>query len=85
MKIERFICDIDKCENTAYATNKTFMCIRKTDTTEGRPIKGYTEIVSLDICAECLDSIIQGFAIFAYGAQGFDTFEIQNPKKLKRP
>lgn len=72
MKKEIFSCDICKIECEVH--NKQLQIIFTSEQTEGRPTKPYLCMSKLDICNDCLDKVISGKAIFAHGAQGYNTF-----------
>lgn len=78
-KIEKYICDINKCENEPKAKNSglAMQVIFTTEQNEGRPTKPYFQMVHLDICDSCLDRILhKGSYITARGAMGDNCYEI---------
>jgi len=67
-------CDIDKCKNINNVKNEKIQVIFQTEQTEGRNCKPYLSIVSIDLCSSCKEKVLNGNAIMAYGAQGFNSF-----------
>lgn len=76
MKIEKHICDIDGCGKDAEKINKSFgmSVIFTTEQTEGRSVDPYIQHQQFDICADCHAKILTGQAVYAHGAQGYNTF-----------
>jgi hypothetical protein len=72
MKKEIYSCDV--CKTECKVQNQQLQVIFTTEQTEGRSIKPYLCMSKLDICNDCLDKVISGKAIFAHGAQGYNTF-----------
>jgi hypothetical protein len=84
MKQEIYICDIKGCKNTSKTSEisqTTIQCIRTTDMTEGRPCNRYLDRENIDICKKCYDKILHGAYVIAYGAQGYNTFELHEHYK----
>lgn len=73
--IEKYFCDICKKE-TNNITTKTIQVIFQTEQTEGRNCKPYLSNVNLDICPECFKKILNGKAVLAWGAQGYNEYKI---------
>lgn len=85
MKKETFVCDIKNCKNTLDKEDldKSIQVIFTTEQTEGRSCKPYLSIEKLDICKSCLDKVLQGNYIFAYGAMGYNDYVININSNIK--
>jgi len=69
-------CDIKNCKEKD-ARNTKLQVIFTTNGLEGKPCSPYIEHHHIDICKECFSKILSGAVIFAYGAQGHNTYEIK--------
>ena len=75
MKNEIFTCDIKGCKSTApQNVQKRIQVIFTTDQTEGRSVKPYLSEADIDICAKCLDNVLEGNYIYANGAMGHNEY-----------
>lgn len=76
MRKETFVCDIDGCSNTPDKENLNIaiQVIFTTEQTEGRGCEPYLSDEKLDICKSCLNKVLKGNYIFAYGAMGYNTY-----------
>ncbi len=75
MKKHLTYCDI--CEKEADIMNPDYklQVIFTTEQTEGRAVPHpYLQIAIMDICSRCLNRVLQGEAIWAHGAQGYNTY-----------
>lgn len=72
----KVICDICKKEmSKIHAHNQhTLTVIFTTEQTEGQPVKPYLSAQKIDTCNHCEEIILSGKMVFAYGAQGHNTF-----------
>ena len=73
-KIEIVKCDIKDCGNEKNVVNITMKVVFVTEQTEGRSCKPHLCDETFDICKECLNKVLDGKMIFAYGAQGYNTY-----------
>jgi hypothetical protein len=74
MKTERYVCDIKDCGNNADIIGDKYQVIFHTDQTEGRSVKPYLSIETIDMCFECYDKVIKGNPIHGHGAQGNNVY-----------
>lgn len=87
MHSESWKCDIDGCDNDVPENNRGIRMdvIFTTEQTEGRGVEPYiSKTTSLDICKSCLGRVVKsGKYIRAHGAQGYNTYEIQDGENGK--
>lgn len=57
--------------------NKKIPVIFTTEQTEGRSVEAYFQYEEIDICKECEKRALSGEAIFASGAQGYNTYQFK--------
>jgi hypothetical protein len=67
-------CDIKDCKNTTKVKALRIHVIFTTDQTEGRSKSPYLSLEEFDICENCYNKILSGKMIFAFGAQGYNTY-----------
>ena len=69
------VCDIKGCDNKATFIKTKLQVIFRTEQTEGRSSTPYLDNVSLDLCAHCLNRVIdEEKYVNAVGAQGFNEY-----------
>lgn len=73
-KHESWSCDIKDCSNETNGKQKNLQVIFTTEQTEGKSVPPYLQSESIDICDSCMQRVVNGEAIFAYGAQGYNTY-----------
>lgn len=56
-----------------------FTCVVKflTEQTEGTNCNPYFDTVQLEVCPECYNRMLNSWPITAYGAQGFNTYKLE--------
>lgn len=69
--IEYIKCDL--CGTDKAKKIKTSVIFR-TEQTEGRSVNPYLQIQELDICDDCLSTMMDGKQIYADGAQGHNKY-----------
>ena len=79
MKIEKIICDVKNCitkkeDVQVIFKNIDIQVIFETDQTDGITSKPYLENIKLDLCENCKNKILNGNYLYAYGAQGYNTY-----------
>lgn len=80
-KIE-YTCDIDKCGQFCLPGKDQLQVIFTTEQNEGRPRDRYLHsFYTLDLCDDCKKHLLKGNYVCAYGAQGYNTYYFENPKK----
>ena len=72
MKVQTSYCDI--CKSVNNVKERKVPVIFTTEQTEGRSHHPYFEFAIMDICLMCMDKLLSGIALYAYGAQGFNTY-----------
>ena len=72
--ITTHVCDL--CRGKAVHKKCPVPVTFLTEQTEGRPVKPYLAIESLDLCEVCLELIVRRQPIQASGAMGHNTYEI---------
>lgn len=77
-KIEEIKCDICSCDISKAKEPIRMQVIFTSDQTEGRASKPYFDYNNLDLCENCLSSVLSGNYIFAYGAQGHNIYYFKN-------
>ena len=73
-------CDIRKCDakDNPVTQGVKLQVIFTTDQTEGRSTSPYLTFATVDICGKCMSRVLQGEAIFAEGAQGYNEYYFKN-------
>ena len=77
MKETNYFCDI--CKSKVHHIEMENSRLRRqvifeTETTEGRACKPYITSEDLDLCEECIETVLTGEAIFASGAMGYNKY-----------
>lgn len=72
--VTKTFCDI--CKNEIQTTPKSFKypVIFHTEQTEGRCVKPYISMESLDVCEDCSNKILK---LDGWGAQGLNEYKIR--------
>ena len=87
MKKEIYYCDICGEESGAPRKNEgNIQVIFTTEQDEGRVTKPYFETVLIDWCEQCRYKALQGNAIFAEGAMGYNKYffkDLSPTKEIK--
>lgn len=73
MEVKTYYCDVCK-ERVNLNFFAKIPVIFVTEQTEGRPIKPYIDMATLDLCDTCKDRVLDGNFIFAAGAQGYNRY-----------
>jgi len=76
MKTEKWTCDIKGCKNEASLKSKNIQVIFVTEQNEGRSCTLYLSNEKIDICTGCLNHILRGNYIRAFGAQGYNEYRL---------
>lgn len=74
MKKQITTCDICKKEADIMNPDHKLQVIFTTEQTEGRGVSPYLTTATLDICSFCLGKVVEGNAIWAHGAQGYNKY-----------
>ena len=69
----KITCDIHNCSDDAKGAKVQVIFL--TEQTEGRSTDPYLQIAKIDLCENCYKNILKGAAIFATGAQGYNTYK----------
>lgn len=67
-------CDIKDCNSEKEVKTVEIQVIFTSDQTEGRSCNPYLSKQKFDMCQNCLDKLLKGNYVFAYGAQGYNTY-----------
>ena len=71
-------CDIKGCDNRATCIKTSLQVIFRTEQTEGRSSTPYLQNVTVDLCTDCLNRIIdEQKYVSAVGDQGYNEFFFQ--------
>ncbi len=87
MKKTTISCDIcglelhSEIEDFQDEFGKKLQVIFTTEQTEGKSCAPHLCMENIDICKACYKKVLEGKAIFAHGAQGFNTYYFQGEKK----
>lgn len=77
MKIEKHVCDICKAhvaKDDSDHIDVRLQVIFTTEQTEGRSTTPYLFPVKVDVCDDCMATILQGNYVYASGAQGANKY-----------
>jgi hypothetical protein len=74
MKKQIIECDICKVVSQKSFIEEKLPIIFHTEQNEGRSCEPYLEFLKLDVCANCYQKILKGYAIHAEGAQGYNSY-----------
>lgn len=61
---------------------KSFQVIFTTEQNEGRSCEPYLEDARLDLCEQCRNRVLEGDAIFAQGAMGYNNYYFKKKKDV---
>lgn len=81
MKVEQYFCDINDCKKECKSQQEKLQVIFTTEQTEGRGCNPYLDTATINICDACKEKVLQGMPIFAYGAQGYNTYILRENGK----
>lgn len=67
-------CDIQGCGSQEAVCRTSLQVIFHTEQTEGRGVKPYLSLQSLDVCEKCMEKVLKGNYVHGSGAQGVNDF-----------
>lgn len=67
-------CDIQGCGSHEAVSGTSLQVIFHTEQTEGRGVKPYLTIQTLDVCEKCMEKIVEGNYVHGSGAQGVNEY-----------
>lgn len=73
-------CDVCETEMAKHVEPTKMSVIFTTDQTEGRPTTPYLFLTSIDLCVVCMTHVLNGNALFARGAMGYNTYYFKDKK-----
>jgi hypothetical protein len=79
MKKEIIQCDICGDDKNSIKQKQSVSVIFTTEQNEGRATTPYLDIHLLDLCADCYGKVLEGKAIFATGAMGYNKYYLSKP------
>ena len=68
------ICGAGKIYDANFKEGVAITVIFVTEQTEGHPAEPYLHLKTIDTCCDCYANILEGNAVFAKGAQGYNTY-----------
>lgn len=63
-----------------FPTPNSISVVFTTNQTDGYPSKPYLSTERIDLCTECKGKVFEGKQLFAYGAQGYNTYYFKGEK-----
>lgn len=80
-KIEVMKCDIRDCNSEDNVKTISMQVIFVTEQNEGRGCKPYFQNAKFEMCQKCLEKALDGNAVYAAGAQGYNEFYFKSKSK----